>query len=980
MPRDEGDLIDRLRELDRDHQEVDDPRWERLCRGAVSDEEREALERESGEMFEVFRPFDERAIEQVIGKIVRETKPAKRCAGLTPGRVLAVLACVAACVAIVPLAERRGVEVAASNSATDSDHGSPIKVGLNPMAAVESVATHRVPSPDRWAVEFSGCESVRTSETSDPLCVAGRQPLILWATNLENSTLSLEVNGAEKTIESISLEGGQRIELQPPSAPGRVKLIAKFGDQTHTFELAIAAEKRSPSLELAEQLRQEGKLDDAQTQLLALTGDRASPADRARATGKLARIAKRRGQAEEAVALFERAIELDRAAGLISDAVFDSFVLSLVHITRQDFAAARAALARTEPWERIFPQGRAMGSFYRGLLHAELGELWEALASYERSRAGSRRLGLVDHEIDVLQQQADILARLGRADDALRSIAEAERLLTGRPWRACTTAQVLTNRGETNLRTRRPIEAIEPFVEARQIYAKDCPDPTARMNIDIYLSLATLSLDRLGETRNHLAAARREPSLTARQENWLNYLEGRLALEEGHSARALAVFDQLTAELPETDSQAVHAATGRARALEALGRGEDARLAYQRADALIDRWSLHAPLEGAGLVLEGTAARIEFLVRSGALAEAVEAARAANSRGVRVFSRLGALEQLDPDARAAWESELAEYRRERSKVLASRRDLRLSPDRAAIEKASEENRRRLAEIEGRFELALARSAKRAMDSELRAPARGELLLVFHPLREGWIGFAISDSKISAQRLKLGPSLAPFRELFAGMERARVSMPGYFALSGPVPIVFGLDIEGTPKYSPDRAASNALLVSASAGTDDGARLELQQVAEFLAKQGWRVDILSGAAATRGEVERRLAQPELALLHYIGPGDRFGLALAEDESLGVSDILAMDRVPPIVVLSGSSRMAALVRGTSSALSAPQAFVLAGARSVVTAAWESGEEASPGLMSSFYRSLSAIAPQAITGAIRTLSASAVFRVFEP
>lgn len=74
MKKDEKRLIDHLRELDRE-QDSTDPRWSALVHGSLSEDEVEALRRESPEEFEIFRPLDPERRDDIIERVLRGARP-----------------------------------------------------------------------------------------------------------------------------------------------------------------------------------------------------------------------------------------------------------------------------------------------------------------------------------------------------------------------------------------------------------------------------------------------------------------------------------------------------------------------------------------------------------------------------------------------------------------------------------------------------------------------------------------------------------------------------------------------------------------------------------------------------------------------------------------------------------------------------------------------------------------------------------------
>ncbi|MCA9711923.1 MAG: CHAT domain-containing protein, partial [Myxococcales bacterium] len=116
-------------------------------------------------------------------------------------------------------------------------------------------------------------------------------------------------------------------------------------------------------------------------------------------------------------------------------------------------------------------------------------------------------------------------------------------------------------------------------------------------------------------------------------------------------------------------------------------------------------------------------------------------------------------------------------------------------------------------------------------------------------------------------------------------------------------------------------------------------EAATVLQRLVALGWTVDHQHGREATRARVTASLAQAEL--LHYAGHGVHRGpsgwdgaLLLGDGDTLGVTDILALPRVPAQVVLSGCETASITQSARAGGMNLGRAFVLAGAQWVIGA----------------------------------------------
>jgi hypothetical protein len=252
-------------------------------------------------------------------------------------------------------------------------------------------------------------------------------------------------------------------------------------------------------------------------------------------------------------------------------------------------------------------------------------------------------------------------------------------------------------------------------------------------------------------------------------------------------------------------------------------------------------------------------------------------------------------------------------------------------------------------------------------------AADEVILVYHPVRDdAWIGLALTRSHVVARSFRLDaaeieglPQRIPAtlsERLFAPLEeilgkesgekkRIRVfaadpigaidlhelAFPG---ATGPrigerFSVTYGLDVPRAPGGSV--SGKRALIVIPDLGILT-AEANAKVVEAALHRAGWKVDVLRGAEATRAAVVEALKHDDVALLHFYGHGrmegrDAWasGLRLHGDV-LSVFDVLALDKVPELVVLGGCEPAATEGRSDAQGLTLAHAFLLAGAEHVL------------------------------------------------
>jgi CHAT domain-containing protein len=258
-----------------------------------------------------------------------------------------------------------------------------------------------------------------------------------------------------------------------------------------------------------------------------------------------------------------------------------------------------------------------------------------------------------------------------------------------------------------------------------------------------------------------------------------------------------------------------------------------------------------------------------------------------------------------------------------------------------------------------------------------------VVLVYHPVRDGWAGFALGADSASARRLgPIDPAappsalaaslLEPFRDVLASAARLRVAAYGALdrvdfhalpwegrPLVGSFPVAYGLDLPAsTTSDTEPQAGPLALIVDDPLDDLPASRSEARLVAEALAGKGWRVERIEGEKATHAAVVAGLGAPGLSLFHYAGhalfagrDGWDSGLPLAAGGWLTVGDVLALARSPGQVVLSGCDTAKTADAGGAAGLGLGQAFLLAGASAVVASSRPVQDEIAQRTMESLY-----------------------------
>lgn len=448
------------------------------------------------------------------------------------------------------------------------------------------------------------------------------------------------------------------------------------------------------------------------------------------------------------------------------------------------------------------------------------------------------------------------------------------------------------------------------------------------------------------------------------------------------------------------------AAAGRAAALQALGREEEALAAYAEAEDALDAWARLVPL-GAGRAsfvgrYERSTGRYLDLLLGRGPERALPALRRARGRGLLALARLEELRRLDAGPRRRFEELLSRYEAERQAL-----DQDFAREAGLAEEELPAHRqmlqRRAQKVLGHVDEALALLPAGPRAWRFRPPAPGELLLGCYPVPPGWA--CVAQDEKEARVLRAGaldvhaPEQVAQRVLLplrAMIERARVlrvlaygelrevdfhALPWLGGrLLEKLAVVYPLDLPlaagAAAAPGPPGPRPKALVVGDPQGHLPRAYQATADVAAALAARGtYEVTLLRGARP-RGEFARSLSAPGqdraasgpalrqgllwADLFHYGGHGhyaDRGGwlhaLPTADDAGLGIGDILAAPRVPPWVVLVGcDTGRSGEESGGAEGLGLAQAFLARGSRAVIGTVREIADETGAEMARSLYR----------------------------
>ncbi|HEY8206535.1 MAG TPA: CHAT domain-containing protein [Myxococcaceae bacterium] len=822
------------------------------------------------------------------------------------------------------------------------------------------------PPPPAPSVQIAGCLALVRGPTCE---LKPNRELQLFAEVTPPARLVVLAGGAP-IDES---DGGLRTVKVPAGAGAIEVAVANEGRRSAPWRLAVRDPVRAPELSQAMERARKGDLAGA-AEALAPRRDSLPPDDWPRADSLIARAAMAAGRMDEAISALGRSAEVHQALGHVSESARDTLAAAFVLVDEYRFEEARQALAAAEARAQGYDEGLALVKYYRGLLAKESGDLRSALRLLEGSARDAQRLGMNREVEAALMVQASSLRQLGRPGEAL------QRLRALRPVDACNRGSLAINSawamlapGEDTLG-----DPVPPLQEALALFQKECPRSSEILNVRLNLALAELrrgapeaAAARLEEAR--AAGGTPEPRLAL----WWLDIEAQIALERGRSAESLALYRRLEALAAASGSGEGRwrAAVGQAEALAARGDATAALRAHEEADRVLDAEALLVPItEGREHFLaereRGARHHVTLLVQRGRTGEAMLVARRTRARFLQAVELGQRLSALGPPERAAWNAAMSSYRRERAAYEAdAAKDWTLAEDQ--LRKAAEQRQARAVALRRALDDALAAlGASSAPSPALRAPAPGELLVMWFPGADRWYGFAATAAGTVVHALPAAPDprdggaslLQPFDRLVEAA--AQVTVIPYGALRGvdlhaapwrgaPLveakPVAYALDLPASksaavpasptpPEQLPAPGArAGSLVVGDPLRNLPLARREAEVVQAALGAGGQSSALQLGEQATLANLRQALGT--VHHLHYAGHG-RFttgtggwdsALPLADGE-LTAGDILTLP-APATVVLAGCETGRA-AEGSLESIGLAQAFLLAGARAVIAA----------------------------------------------
>jgi hypothetical protein len=813
-------------------------------------------------------------------------------------------------------------------------------------------------------IEYGGCRDVQRGA-----CVVdGTTEFVLWIRAPVDGRVEIsrgrESAGA-KAVEEV--QGGTRYALTVTPEDRNVTVRVSDGATTRTWSLPITRDRRSDAVKEAAAALAGGDLEQARA-LAGRIGSR--DGDALAILGIVQNLA---GETDAARASLRGALDQhlkdERGIAAIKDATVLSYSLLL---KGRHFGDVRAILARFDPARPASAEEHYYVDYIAGLLAYNSGDDRGTLRHLGAAADRAARMGWARLQLSAEQTLAVQLQMLGRRAEAAALLGAWEDRLDVLPSE-CERAMYLNNVGWTRLLALEAGEpADDPLPALERAYATfSSPEAGGLCNADEQVNgLLNLALAQLHAGRADLAAQYLERAHAAtetpelRMVLWSLDLESRLALARGNAEVALEYAEQLRELGDATVSpEAVwRALVRKALVHETLGRRGDAIAAYADAESLLDEQLFRVPVtEGRETLLAAHAwasqRYVALLLAGGRTADAYAIARGASARALRSLRPAERIDALDAAARARWDASMAQYLTLREEITGLAQ-LAWTLPRDELERIATVRARREQELDVILDDALAALGSLVSTPVAATAPEGTVEIVFYRLPDGWVSFAADSGGVEAYT---GCGDAPGIAVLAGClldlvagkielaARVRLIVPDELAdvdfhaieiddevLLAHAPVVYGLDL---PPLDTPALPGRALVVGDTQGNLSAAQEEMRVVRDALEGSGggWNIALLRGEDADLADVRAALSGADL--FHYAGHARLLGtrgwdseLQLGARTALDVSDILALERAPGFVVLSGCETAATDTAAEAAGIGLAQAFIASGTHTVL------------------------------------------------
>lgn len=794
--------------------------------------------------------------------------------------------------------------------------------------------------------EMRGCADVTT------VCEVGAEPLVFFVPDSDRVTVSFEGRELAASTATVAGATGLRVQVQAPRADGTLKVVATDADEARVMTVPLAS-----AVDATEDPTLPTQAPTLRTQ--ALTNHEA------------ARKAYANNEAGRAVELLAEAARLADVAQVPSRATRSRLLAVWIAARNlRDFDTAHAMLNAVPEHSFFDADADVLRAFHESVLAAELGDRRESLKAAEAAQSLAARLGATQLEHSAELRWLRTLNEMGRFEEEARRL----RQMLARPGLApCVRAPVMLNLGWVLIRSLRipPPEALQWLDGAEEIYKTTCAGDRAEIeNLRVSRGLYHLRRGEFDAAEVVLAMKADEPS-RPEDTQWRWLAEAELDLARGRTDAALTRFRAIAerADAAQLEELGWYAWVGIAKTEELRGRARAAVEGYAEAEARLEHVAYLVPVDGGRLYLlrdrdESARRWVSLEIARGRPAAALDVVRRARRRALVAIETVRRVRALDGASRRRWEQDLGDYRRRRDALERASEALWLAPKGERSSKAAERDRmlmytrRALDRILGELRQRIGAADEEA---RFRAPDVDELMLAWFQLDDArWAMFAADASGVVVATQTSTPTAQAIVDRFRAQIRARPHVTvlaggggdrfaihrakfGEGALGQNKLVTYSLDL--SPRAPTSRVSNEALVVSDPRGDLRAARKEGTQVAENLTEQGWRVVHESIADASRTHVLRKLAG--VRLFHFAGHGAYGGREgwdsslVVADGQLTVGDIVTSTQTPDWVVLSGCRTAQASSLGATAGVGIAQAFLLGGARAVVAADRDVGDE---------------------------------------
>lgn len=891
--------------------------------------------------------------------------------------------------------------VSPKNTVINPPGGSARQARLGAILALAFLACGE-PETLPLRVEYAGCATQLPGGDSRSICVApaGGQ-LGLWVSTSPVVEAEITVTFDQQALdgsEAQTVADGLLFRLTQPAAPSQLRVEARHGQARAAWSLRLRPE--ADWLQPIWEMSRRQDFTGLREHLMARLPDH--PDERGEILSWLARAELYLGSSQTALDHLEEAITLHRQNGHATRQNNDIVLEAHWHLNLWDFTRARQALDSLPEPSAGAGRDAYLTAYYRGLLAAETGDLRSALNLFSDAVDQARRVGLDRERILAEQMLGWQLQWIGRWSEALDIYARLEREGPAILTDPCDLGELYNNIGwrrllalEAGQPAADPIPQLSKALELLEEQA--CSRRSFEVeNVLTNLALAHLHRGELAQAWDHLRRAQKvQGSSSQLFRLWERDLTARLVLAEGRLEEALDIYRHVAELADQTlDSDgAWRAAIGMAQVLAARGQDQEAMAAFERAETLLDEAVQRIPIN-AGRELfvapraHGTALYLDWLLDQDRIPEACQLARRSRSRSLRQLDRHDGeqLSRLSADRQRQWDQLRGRVHDLRQRLDAAANDAWTLPgDRSALRSAElAELREQMRRLVAKMSFFLEQSGEPSQSpSCLPSPRSDEVLLVYHPLDNGWIACAQDTELTLAQRMGALPPdldesalaerlLHPFIERIARAGRVRVLTSGILnridfhalpldgdVLLGAKPVVYGLD-RVLPAARSSAVPPRVLLVADPTGDLPLARAEVARIEEILgsSRKGYHIEIFDGPEGDAQRFHEQVQQVER--LHYAGhgliaAGWESSLALAGRSRFTLNDIFTLERVPKRVVLAGCQTGISSSKAPGASVTGlAQAFLAKGSLSVIAAVREVDDRTTSRLMELFYQAL--------------------------